>query len=1540
MIGCVLAWWIINEAFEKTACEASQAFFGSWLQSRAAEDASSLGRPRAVTFPLREGELVEFIQAMRACSLKEATSEDAVMRWSVQAWMYLVFVGLNSLAGTVPRPGKGRWSAVESQAARSIQKAVEAKCQKDTEQILCHESDWKKDMASRVVSYEGEEIGVCEVLSLEQVLPALPPEGHGGSVDALDWVGPRTKEFLLNPKKLLKDPKDVVLPKMPGKVHVVHGDKLKIAQELVKRNVCDWVPLDKVYKIGGQPILNGLFGVKKPAELEDGRPILRLIMNLVGSNATQLQLEGGCESLPNITSWQSLVIEGNETLSCYQSDMSSAFYLFRLPLVWLPYLCFNLVVDGEQINGVSGQSYALGCKVIPMGWQNSVGIMQEISEHLMKFNGIGSVHQVCKGKVLPPWFSAVLRESDDVQRHWWHVYLDNFAAAERVVPSNGRVAARLCHDAAERAWADAGVVSSAKKRVAGQERIQELGAEVDGEYRQLGMATPKLVKLLLSTCWLLLQRFLNRKHVQIMAGRWVFGLQFRRPSMSILEMTWQLVGGSSKITQKLKASVRQELLMLVMMSPLFTCNLGAQVTKWVMASDASEAGGAIGVAKTLSISGKDFIGASESLDRFGGGDKLPILVLSLFNGIGGAFRAYDVAGILPAYRIAVEIDPGANRITSRRWPGTIIVEDVHLVTREKVQSWSRQFLGILEIHLWSGFPCTDLSGVKYMRENLEGVNSRLFYEIPRIRKLLQEEFGEMVIIRLVTENVASMDESAARTISEELETTPYLVDPVYAVPMRRPRFCWTTETLEGLFPDVIITSERYWKKVVAEAEYPDLQQWVSDGVRWAGGERGEVLPTCLKSIPRASPPPRPAGLQKCDDRTVERWTSDSFRYPPYQYQEKFVFSTDSTWRLVNANEKELLLGYGYRHTEICWSASKIKSNPVGFSDARNSYLGDSFSIYSFVMFAVACCKKFLPTIPYKHLAFRMGLAPGFRAHLRATAPLGKQLIYGTPSRVLLSMDGDPQSLNRLLLRRTNHTGSDIRVTSGEVLNSKVFPRQSVQAAWWHWEPLFAQKWKRKAHINVLELEALLLSVKYQVERFKVSDCRIFHFSDSYVTISVVPARAPPLTHRLVRGLAAYEMILGHLEMSALLLLSFHCLLRTGEALALVPGDLLLGQSTGVVSLKSTKSGKRNAATEAISITDQVVLETVRSLVIARREANLVDVPLWSGSGAAFRKRFAELCRVFDIERLGFRPYSLRRGGATDLFQRSHSMECALIRGRWESSRAEFLDRPAQTKAEEREMSFCTTSTMMRYLCATDGDANKALRAMKDSMEWRRRNLQEHLFLEGATLPTCRSCLKDPLSHCFLCIGKDVLGRHVIYSCTGRAANKTPEDGIEHMATELERLFQNSSMPGQIAWVLDFAGFGLADCNPKVAALALPMFASHYPERFGQIVCLSFPYAFYPLYAAGSRIFDKDTMAKVKILKSDKEWKRYGDAYWSHDPGMRSWLDEAVKCKGVPGSFPAPNFTEQLRRTPATENAIRILERCATHHTECHKDHKH
>ena len=77
-------------------------------------------------------------------------------------------------------------------------------------------------------------------------MPSLPPEEHGASIETLDWVGPQTRSFLLNPQKLLKPVEQVELPRMPGKVHVEGNDKLRIARELVRRRICDWIPLEKV----------------------------------------------------------------------------------------------------------------------------------------------------------------------------------------------------------------------------------------------------------------------------------------------------------------------------------------------------------------------------------------------------------------------------------------------------------------------------------------------------------------------------------------------------------------------------------------------------------------------------------------------------------------------------------------------------------------------------------------------------------------------------------------------------------------------------------------------------------------------------------------------------------------------------------------------------------------------------------------------------------------------------------------------------------------------------------------------------------------------------------------------------------------------------------------------------------------------------------------------------------------------------------------------------------------------------------------------
>ena len=166
----------------------------------------------------------------------------------------------------------------------------------------------------------------------------------------------------------------------------------------------------------------------------------------------------------------------------------------------------------------------------------------------------------------------------------------------------------------------------------------------------------------------------------------------------------------------------------------------------------------------------------------------------------------------------------------------------------------------------------------------------------------------------------------------------------------------------------------------------------------------------------------------------------------------------------------------------------------------------------------------------------------------------------------------------------------------------------------------------------------------------------------------IPSRAPPLTLELVRAMSAYELSKGNLEMSTLLVLSFHCSLRAGEALKLRAVDFTLNSSHGICSLKETKSGRRNSANEAISITDPIVLDLLTTLCLVKQDLGLELQPLWSSSGSAFRTRFRNLCISFGLQSHHFRPYSLRRGGATHTFQLSHSMELALMRGRWESTK--------------------------------------------------------------------------------------------------------------------------------------------------------------------------------------------------------------------------------------------------------------------------------
>ena len=161
----------------------------------------------------------------------------------------------------------------------------------------------------------------------------------------------------------------------------------------------------------------------------------------------------------------------------------------------------------------------------------------------------------------------------------------------------------------------------------------------------------------------------------------------------------------------------------------------------------------------------------------------------------------------------------------------------------------------------------------------------------------------------------------------------------------------------------------------------------------------------------------------------------------------------------------------------------------------------------------------------------------------------------------------------------------------------------------------------------------------------------------------IPSRAPPLPALVALAIAGKALEDGNLAFAIIMTLGFHCFLRTHEALNIKKHDLILGDSQGVVQLPLSKSGQRFGALESVIIYDPNVLLLLKTWLGFEH----VPAALWPRSSAVFRKLFKHYVSHFHLEQYQFRPYSLRRGGATAYFHHEGLMEKALIHGRWQSS---------------------------------------------------------------------------------------------------------------------------------------------------------------------------------------------------------------------------------------------------------------------------------
>ena len=132
-----------------------------------------------------------------------------------------------------------------------------------------------------------------------------------------------------------------------------------------------------------------------------------------------------------------------------------------------------------------------------------------------------------------------------------------------------------------------------------------------------------------------------------------------------------------------------------------------------------------------------------------------------------------------------------------------------------------------------------------------------------------------------------------------------------------------------------------------------------------------------------------------------------------------------------------------------------------------------------------------------------------------------------------------------------------------------------------------------------------------------------------------------------------------------LLLAFKCLLRTGELLNVTSKDIIVSTDTSsiLVRLGPTKTASRNPSSGTVHIKDVVL----GHLSTNWQQTVPWDTPLFPFSSFQISHNFPASGLLLWTSRIE-PPYSLRRGGATDMWMSTHSYNIVQHTGRWTSER--------------------------------------------------------------------------------------------------------------------------------------------------------------------------------------------------------------------------------------------------------------------------------
>ena len=204
-----------------------------------------------------------------------------------------------------------------------------------------------------------------------------------------------------------------------------------------------------------------------------------------------------------------------------------------------------------------------------------------------------------------------------------------------------------------------------------------------------------------------------------------------------------------------------------------------------------------------------------------------------------------------------------------------------------------------------------------------------------------------------------------------------------------------------------------------------------------------------------------------------------------------VLSADGMRRVPSISERELLMGFDRDYTSAAFSEKE--STRLKFVEAAQM-IGNSFCVpvvaYLVAELLLASKQVSEPLPPELGLAFKVCEPPW------SSKPV---FTSGTPPEA----SPEQKQLVWEYLRRAEKGGSDVRLGLNIPFRPKAWPRAGIKSHLWTWSIVNGYKFQHKAHINALEMQAALNSIKWRARKAANLGKRFLHLIDSQVCAAIL-----------------------------------------------------------------------------------------------------------------------------------------------------------------------------------------------------------------------------------------------------------------------------------------------------------------------------------------------------------------------------------------------------------------------------------------------------